>query len=348
MKTLHHNPQHDEQHDKYLWEKRYINGRRILITLFVIAIGYFSFLVLFPTQMHSFDFKNPQSSKNTFLDPHADDLTIPVKKGNVPQGHRLITDAPLASGDYSLFNVDILADDKFANAQDNFIWPKVSFTLQKAYRAFLLPLGNDIVSPSTSTTDIRSGALLSFADGVFLVDGATIRPIGDATIFEGLGYSWDDVRPTNEEELGNFTKGKIVLLGNTHPDGTVMLDPQSRAFYLIQDGMKHRIMTEDLAKTYLRGTHPIIISEDSLTTEVPCESHIQGWFKSSYRCTFPLQTASHLPGDSYRLTAQFNDTVALQTLTGEFTHTLNASTLRASLSQIKHRIMAHYGADETP
>ena len=320
------------------WRKRYIIARIVLVLLFIACGIYFAFLVLFPSQTSIFDFKNPQASKNTLLEPHAPDGAS-LEKGNLTEEQPLIVDAAVMRGDYSLLHISLLPDEKSGR-------PNGSIDIRKSYRAFFLPLGAPITEPAHFDGNFHSGMLLSFADGVFLIDGNTVRPIGDAMIFESLGYSWEDVVPASEEDMGIFEKGKMVILGNTHPEGTVLYAADTDTYFLIQGGEKHRIANHDIAQSYLHGTHPIQVSEETLSVKQTCPLTLGGFFTITYECETPIDTLKNLPGDSYRLTAQFNDAVSFQTMETVFADTINTSNMRSSLSQIKQRILAHYGATQ--
>ncbi len=319
------------------WRKRYLIARSILILAFIAAGSYFSFLILFPSQTSIFDFKNPRASKNTLLEPHAPDGAS-LEKGNLTAQQPFIIDASVIRGDYSLLHISLIPDKKSGR-------PNGSIDIRKSYRAFFLPLGAPISEPAHFDDTFHSGTLLSFADGVFLIDGNQIRPIGDATIFEALGYSWEDVVPASEEDMGMFEKGKMVMLGNTHPDGTVLYATDTDNYFLIQGGEKHRIVSHDIAQSYLHDMHPIRVSESALNITETCTLTlgIGGFFNATYECETPIDTLESLPGDSYRLTIHSGNTVSLQSMETVFADTINKGNMHASLSQIKQRILAHYG-----
>ncbi|MDD5083608.1 MAG: hypothetical protein PHT88_01545 [Candidatus Moranbacteria bacterium] len=324
------------------WQARYNIARVLLVLAFTFAAAYFAFLVLFPSQSLVFDFKNPQASKNTLLDPRGADDSI-LDKGNIPALMPLLVDAPVMRGDYSLFHINILTDSKFTKSKANFTWPTGETTLRKSYRAFFLPIGSPITEINPNQTAIHSGSLLSFADGVFLIDGNLVRPIGDASIFENLGYDWDDVMPASEEDMGAYEKGKIVTLGNIHPDGTVLHEIDTDAYFLIRDGEKHPLLNKSISQSYLQGTHPIEISSASSTVIQGCILTISGLFSKNYACETPIDALAPLPGDTFQISTQLDQEIAFQTMDIEFTDTVNIKNMRVSLSTIKQRILAHYG-----
>lgn len=328
------------------WNTRYKIARIILGTVFVIAGIYFSYLILFPSQSFVFDFKNPQASKNTLLDPHAPDGTS-LGKGNISANTPLVIDAALAQGDYSVLAATLTPEKKstqiLKQIQDDTQIPQGSITVRKSYRAFFLPTGAPITQEAHYDNRLHSNALLSFADGVFLIDGNFVRPIGDAVIFANLGYDWNDVSPASEEDMGAYEKGKIVLMGNMHPDGTVFYATDTHTYYLIQNKEKHPIASEELAQSYLQGTHPILVSEKALAVSQSCDFTLSGIFQKSYTCSAPIDTLKELPGDSYRLTIVFDDSVEMRNAETILSSHLSIANLRQSLSQIKQRILSHYG-----
>lgn len=317
------------------WDRRYKVARAVLFSAFIIMGAYMLFLILFPSQSLSFDFKNPEASKNTLLDPHAPDGAS-LDKGNISAETPIIIDASIARGDYSLLQ-NVFTPDKKSPL------PNGSMTTQKSYRAFFLPTGTPITDNARFEEKFHSGSLLSFADGVFLIDGNLVRPIGDATIFESLGYTWTDVVPASEEDMGVYEKGKIVTLGNMHPDNTVFYDSDTRNYFLIRSGEKHPIADEAIAQSYLNGTHPILVSERALSIKESCSLSLSGLLIKQYACSMPIEALKNLPGDTYRLTARFDDTVSFQSAEVIFADTVNKDNMRKSLSQIKQRILSHYG-----
>jgi hypothetical protein len=324
------------------WDTRYTIARVLLVVLFIASGLYIAFLVLFPSQSFSFDFKNPQTSKNTLLDPRGADDSI-LNKGNIPTLMPLVINAPVIQGDYSLFRISMLTDNKFIKSKTDFTWPKGETVLRKSYRAFFLPTGSPITEVDSNQTAIHSGSLLSFADGVFLIDGNLVRPIGDASIFENLGYNWDDVKPASEEDMGAYEKGKIVTLGNIHPNGTVLHEIDTDTYFLIQDEEKHPLLNKSIAQSYLQGMHSIEVSSASSTVIQGCLLTLFGLLDKSYTCETPIDSLASFPGDTFQISAQFDHEIAFQNMDVEFTDTVNIKNMRASLSQIKQRILAHYG-----
>ncbi len=323
------------------WDRRYMIARIFLVLMFIIAGIYFAFLILFPSQFLSFDFKNPNSAKNNLLNPR-DAYNMPLDKGNITSLIPLIIDAPVIQGDYSVFRISALIDKKFINSQSNFKLPIGEITLRKSYRAFFLPEGAPITEHNPNPAPIHSGSLLSFADGVFLIDGNLVRPIGDASIFENLGYHWDDVKPASEEDMGIYEKGKIVLLGNMHPDGTVLYEQDTKKYFLIQNGEKHPLLNETVAQSYLQSMHPIEVSSVSSTMVQGCVFTLSGIFNKSYECETPIDALASLPGDTFQISMQLDHDIAFQNMAVEFTDAVNNKNMRQSLSQIKQRIASHY------
>jgi hypothetical protein len=318
------------------WRRRYQMARVLLGITFCGASLFFFFLVLFPSAFFSFDFKNPSASKNTLLWPHNSD-GVSLGKGNLAQNTTLITDVATPANDYSLLSITLTPDKKSPRPL-----PQVgTVVIQKSYRTFFLPEGDPVTTPNPNTAPLQSSSLVSFADGVFLIDGDSIRPIGDASIFEGLGYHWEDVVATNEEDMGHFTKGKMVFLGNEHPDGTVLYTIDTHRYFLIFNHQKHLISDEDIAKTYLGNTHPILVTEKSLTEKMQCTLLPSGFFSTVFSCHTPIETLAHLLGNSYHLAVHFDQPVNLSSASVELSDTINQHNLKTSLSKIKQRILSN-------
>jgi hypothetical protein len=188
----------------------------------------------------------------------------------------------------------------------------------------------------------KSGSLLAFADGVFIVDGREVSPIGSATIFEAFGFSWNDVIPASEEEMGIYERGKIFLTGNAHPDGTVFVDTDTGKHFLIQDGQRREITGEKLLAVLLGSRRPVPASEKALDVQASCSLAKVLLFKA-YACDVPLAAFESLPGNTFEFRSGFTPETDIRTAQVVFETAVDRRNLYYSLSQIKQRILLHYG-----
>lgn len=199
-------------------------------------------------------------------------------------------------------------------------------------------------SVSKNFIGFRPGSLLSFADGVFIVTSeTTIRPVGSAEIFLALGYSFENVLPVNSEDIGMYERGRILLLGAQHPDGTLFRDRDTTTVFLIDQGTKRPIIDQTYRDFLIAKQTPIEASQSASQQTVSCKL-TSSLFPRAFSCDVPLGILTDTPGSDYELTLSDPDKeVNIRTLNLEL-HTekskANAFTLLATL---KNRILTRFG-----
>ena len=201
----------------------------------------------------------------------------------------------------------------------------------------------DYYSVSDRWLGFRVGSLLSNANGVFVVTSETeVRPIGSADIFLALGYNFSDVIPVNEEELGIYKRGRIMLLGTPHPDGAIFFDQDTTTDYVIFGGMKHPLL--GIYRDFLlRMNHPIIASSVASEVRANC-TLIPSFFGRSFSCTTNIEPLTKGFGDDFELTLSDPDSnIDLGTLSVSFETAKNRQNMLTLLSQIKQRFLSRFG-----
>ncbi len=190
----------------------------------------------------------------------------------------------------------------------------------------------------------RPGSLLSFADGVFVVtDETTVRPVGSADIFLALGYHFSDVLPVNSEDVGMYQRGRILLLGAPHPDGTLFRDRDTETFYLIDHGRKRPITNSMYREFLTQKQTPIEVSGNGSEQSVVCDL-TSTLLPHNFSCQIPLEALSSLPGSDYELTLSQPDTeINIRILSLEFQTEKSLSNARTLLATIKKRILVRFG-----
>jgi hypothetical protein len=188
------------------------------------------------------------------------------------------------------------------------------------------------------------GSLLSFDNGIFVVDRSILRPIGDPTIFVALGFDWARVIPASEEEMGIMSRGRIVLMNTPQPNGTIFLDRDTGEYFLItSDARRQPIRSTALLSILTRHTTPISVSSQALTLKTECLAHSTGWFSSDMSCKTPLHAFQTLPGGSYEITLETPTPGArLDALRIDFHTALRQSSWQATLSLLKQRLLNRY------
>ncbi len=239
-------------------------------------------------------------------------------------------------------------DDTYYALRDGVLSPFVS---DGAYHS-RLPEGRAVPADASLLTlypvspqwlGYRVGSLLGNATGVFVVVSETeVRPVGSADIFLALGYNFEDVVSVSEEELGVYRRGRILLLGDAHPDGTILRDRDTESYFVVDARTKRPLLAGPYRDFLLAQTkHPIAVSiEASLVTE-SCTMKPNLW-GTALLCTFPLA----LPvgyGNDYQLSITSDIAIDMNTLSASFETAKNRENMMTLLSQIKQRLLARFG-----
>ncbi len=189
----------------------------------------------------------------------------------------------------------------------------------------------------------RVGSLLSNAEGVFVVVSETeVRPVGSAEIFLALGYSFEDVIPVSEEELGVYKRGRILLLGAAHPDGTILFDQDNQNYFLVDQGTKRPLLPGAYRDFLLKNTHPITVSEKASKISVSC-TLVPNIFGTNLSCNTPISILPSGFGNDFELTITSPETaIDMNHLTVSFETAKNKKNMMTLLSQIKQRLLARF------
>ena len=240
-------------------------------------------------------------------------------------------------------------DETYYALKDGTLYPFVSDSayLTQYPESLALPETKDFLARypvSERWLGFRVGSIVSFADGVFLITSETeMRPVGSADIFLALGYRFEDVRPASEEEIGIYKRGRIFLLGAEHPDGTLLLDQDTRTYYLIERGTKRPLIDPQYRDFLLKQQTPLSVSLQSSTERVSCLLE-PSLFGQSFSCEAPLAAlpASSDPDIEVRLD-NGNTDIDINTLQISFVTEKNTQNMLTLLSQIKQRLLARFG-----
>jgi len=191
----------------------------------------------------------------------------------------------------------------------------------------------------------RVGSLVSFADGVFIITSETdMRPIGNAETLLTLGYRFEDVLPASEEEIGIYKRGRIILLGAIHPDGTLLFDQDTNTYYLIDKGFKRPIEDSVYLNFLKEKQMPVLVSSFASAKQVSCALR-PGLLGQSFSCDASIDTLTSGFGNDFILSIQDNDIdIELQTLDVSFKTKQSKDTILLTLSQIKQRLISRLGA----
>ncbi len=129
---------------------------------------------------------------------------------------------------------------------------------QKGYESMLFPSGEPLASQeelkkllwSENPSDFPNGSLVSNNETVYFITRGKYFPISSEVDFIKLGFRWENVKPMDSDELAQFEKGEKLYNFSSHPDGTVLKDPEGN-FFLVWDRERRPIPKKEwLAKTW--------------------------------------------------------------------------------------------------
>jgi hypothetical protein len=191
----------------------------------------------------------------------------------------------------------------------------------------------------------RVGSLVSFADGIFVIVSDTeMRPIGSAEIFLGLGYRFEDVISGSEEEIGIYKRGRIFLLGDTHPDGTLLLNTDTQEYFLVDQGSKRPVADQDYLSFLLDHVSPITVSGEASSLSASCDL-MPSSFGRTFSCTTPVDTLTMGHGNDFEIHLNGSDTdIDINSLSLSLETGTNNRNMMTILSQIKQRLLSRFGA----
>lgn len=316
-----------------IWQKRYKTAKIFVYLVFVLAIIYAAYLILFPSASFIFSFKNPNSSKNTVVEPRNEKGKL-ILGGKMENGNKLIFDTnPL--GDFSEVEIDFTLSNNSADIQSS------SISVRRSYRSFFYPEGEKINAPEN--TDLPS--LLSANNSVFIASQGKIWPIADATTFVSMGWNWNDVAISSSEEIGKYEKQKLFTIKNPHPDGTIFSEKETEKYYLIESGEKREIENIENFLPNLK-TNPIIADKKGLETKSHCELESAFGFGKKYKCIIPIEEMRNLIGNDFQFEASFGNDVKITNISATFKKSFNLENLKSSISILKNRTAANYGQNQ--
>lgn len=313
-----------------VWEKRLKIARFFVYFIFVLGIFWGMYLILFPSANFVFSFKNPNSSKNTVVDPRIENGEF-ARSGKVENEKKLVFDTnPL--GDFSEVEIEFYLDSKSLEADNGEI------SVRRSFRSFFYPDGEKI----ENSEGIDFPRLLSANNSVFIASQEKIWPIADATIFTSMGWDWNDILISNSEEIANYEKQKLFTLKSPHPDGTIFSDKETGKYYLIENGKKREIENEENFASAFK-MNPVIAQNKGLETKKQCQLEKSLSFGKKYKCVISIEEMRKLVGNDFQFEANFGNSVKINEISVTFKKSFNMENLNSSISLLKSRIKANYG-----
>lgn len=323
--------------------KIYAALRPALFSGAFLAGLYIASLVLFPSQYFSFDFLNANSSKNTLLNPQADGSAL--DHGRFPEQKPVSFFAPVTEK-YSSVEISFTLSQKSAPLTSGQV------SLKRSFQAFfypegetLGPKGESLFPVSEEKIGFADGSLISSPDSIFIVSNGKILPIDSEVTFLSSGFRWEDVIQAGSDELSLYEKGKLFTLASPHPDGTVFSATDEKSWYLIKDGRKLKLPSENIMRSWTKLT-PIDASAQGLETSVACQLQKDFWSRRSYSCRIPLENLQNLPGKDFRFETTSDSEIKVNTISARFIRDMNYTNFLFSASTFLNRIKNHYASPQ--
>lgn len=239
--------------------------------------------------------------------------------------------------------------DTYYELRDNILYPFVSegAFLSRYPLAFGQPAGRDLLERfpvSEQWIGYRPGSLLAFADGVFVVTSEEeVRPIGSAEIFLRLGYQFENVGPASAEEVGIYRRGRIILLGAPHPDGTIFQDNDSGTYYLIEKREK-RPFLPSAYRDFLLSKNGVILASGADTQKMTTCQASPAFSGRSLGCTAPLASLAGNLGYDYEVRlGEVGQPMELERLVVSLKSEKSLASARRLLTQVKVRFLIRFG-----
>lgn len=357
-----------------------------LYLFFLVGLVYGALTFLFPYQRYTFDFNNPDATKNNLFEPHREDFSFPTD-GKVAADESVTAYANnpqiLESGDVRIVPREDEAASFLAGTQvvikkgwaatffptgdeadipkrtiveyqgsfyewrEDTLYPFVSQAAALSYvpASQITPLAESIfprLIKSEELLGFRPGTLLAYADGVFFVsEEGTIRPFGSAEVLLRSGYSFDHVITASGEDVGIYTRGKIILPGELHLGGTLFQDTDTKKMYLFQD-KKMLPLTQMYADFLASQNDVILFSSAANIQEASCvlEKEI---LRKSYGCRFDL-LALHGPGNDYQVAVtDISEDTDIQTFSVGLQSSREPENAAATFRSLMTRILERLG-----
>lgn len=188
------------------------------------------------------------------------------------------------------------------------------------------------------------GSIISYGESAFIVSRGKIWWIGAPEIFIGQGFDWNDVIKAGSDEISLYEREKIFTLLTPHPDGTIFLTNDTKKYYIIEDGKRHLLPTENIAKTYLKKK-PILISSKSL--EIAGKCILKKSRKNSYGCKMILEDSNKFPGQYYEFKLITNNDTKIDNLNVSYKRETTKNNLKISISGMIQKMKNHFGLNKS-
>jgi len=246
--------------------KIYRAARVLIFAIPVLVIVVGLYLVLFPVDSYSF---YPNDSKLSKFE---------VAK-NTQNNNLTFGVFPVRNFRFIQLSMNFKKSEK-QNCQAS----NAEVSLEKTYEAFLLPSAETITNEDQLHSFLFDGDKAKYPNGsllhlkptneVFIITHGKKILFPGPEIFQAFGYSFDDLTEVDQSEIDQFPDAnpKTFLWTMPHPDGTIFQAFPSHSLYLIFDGKKYPIASQDLLSKVWPSNFEVAISDSSNDNKLPCKN----------------------------------------------------------------------------
>ncbi|MEO7804672.1 MAG: SpoIID/LytB domain-containing protein, partial [Actinomycetota bacterium] len=133
------------------------------------------------------------------------------------------------------------------------------------------------VSASDATISSYPGAVERFSEGtliytsggaVWVISDGFRRHIPSPTVFSNMGYSWTNVTEVSDGEATYHPVGPALSSSDTHPNGTLVMDPNGNVFY-VEKGMRRHVPSPTVFDSRFRWSRVVSVPSAEITRYTP-------------------------------------------------------------------------------
>lgn len=186
------------------WQKIYYAAKTFLYLIFISGAVYIAYVFLFPSFPFNFFFRNPDSLKNTIVDPRNGGEKS-LKSGKLTANQNFLFNANI-DGDFSKVKI------RFSLENDSPNFNAGTVALRKSFRSFLFPEGSPMGFPS--------GSLIKNNGNFYIVSNKKLRRFANQQIVADLGFNKDSFSEVSEDEL-NYNEKDEYINSAIYPDDSL-------------------------------------------------------------------------------------------------------------------------------
>lgn len=186
------------------------------------------------------------------------------------------------------------------------------------------------------------GSLISYGVSAYIVSSGKILPINNTVTFSAMGYDWKNVKPASADEISFYEKDKLFTISSPHPSGTIFTTSDTKKSYLVENGMKRPIASQEILKSWQK-TSPVAVSEKSLEISEKCELTKETLSFRTYACDIPLSKLSGLIGKDYEFQLNSNEGIKIDTIKVTFKKQVSWNNFKATVLDLINKVKTNYG-----